>query len=1006
MEIENGILKSYVKSDLVNGSIVIPEGVKKISSSAFASLKSNINQHITSIQFPESLEEIEDSAFEFFVEIENVKLPKNLKTIGENAFRYCGKLKLVEIPEGLETIGNNAFRDCALLKSITLPNKLKTIGEGAFYNCKSLESIKIPETIETINPFTFEYCTKLKKVDLPNNLKSIENYAFANCYKLSNIKLPENLESLGKGCFSNCAIKSIKIPSLVKTLSEECFYACINLRNIELPENLESINNSAFNTCIALKKINIPDNVSRIGVNAFYHCNKLKNIILPKNLTEISENTFSNCRNLNSVVISDNTKIIGNSAFFNCAKLKNVTILGDVEKLGGLCFYDCNSLNNISLPDSITEIGENAFHSTGITEIELPKNLRTLEPSAFSNCDLLSKVTFRGDNLTELGYGCFNLCKSLKEITLPENLKVIGNSCFEYCSNLKNVNLPSTLEDIRGYAFSCCEKLSNLELPNSIKTIASYAFNWSNNLTSIFIPDSIKSIPKELNVDSTNKEMFTHYVQGNGGFYLTSSPSENSLPLQSIKINLGLFSKCYSNNKDTYNEQKSEQIASFYNILLSELPDEKIEEFTKNHTFKFYKQLHKRLDTFLTDESKNIFYTALYDLGVFEPPANYNGKIIDYSQKVTNFLLQEIEEKELSNNQVLNIFFGMKPYGFKKEFTDFYLENFTKITHDYRYYVPQFTAKAYNNFEAVQATNTNNHGGQRQLKPTIQKFLDYFKEIKFDGITPETKPIADEVGAYFKDQDAFDYAVEIMNEKKKNNVPDHILGKPLKESDVFKTIDDYEEKIKTLQLNTLEEMTNIADNEFTFEWLSKNDPKNLILGKLCSCCAHLQGAGYGIMHASIVHPHVQNLVIKDKNGKIVAKSTLYINEKEGYGVFNNVEVNNLINDDSNPNLRNQIYQKFMLGLNEFAENYNKQHKDNPLKQINVGMHLNDIGTEIAFYNGTTNNKLVPLNYATFGRGVLSYPGDSYEMQSTVWKNKDLPLEEQENKENQIEKELS
>ena len=45
------------------------------------------------------------------------------------------------------------------------------------------------------------------------------------------------------------------------------------------------------------------------------------------------------------------------------------------------------------------------------------------------------------------------------------------------------------------------------------------------------------------------------------------------------------------------------------------------------------------------------------------------------------------------------------------------------------------------------------------------------------------------------------------------------------------------------------------------------------------------------MRASIIHPDVQNLVIKTKNDEIVAKATLYVNREQGYGVVNTIEAN-------------------------------------------------------------------------------------------------------------------
>ncbi len=146
------------------------------------------------------------------------------------------------------------------------------------------------------------------------------------------------------------------------------------------------------------------------------------------------------------------------------------------------------------------------------------------------------------------------------------------------------------------------------------------------------------------------------------------------------------------------------------------------------------------------------------------------------------------------------------------------------------------------------------------------------------------------------------------------------------------------------------------------------------------------------MHASISHPNVQNLVIRDSSGEIIAKSTLYINPTQRYGVFNNVEVNNQIPEEK----LNQIYQKYILGIKTFAENYNAQNPNRPLRQINIGMNLNDIESEIKKYNKRSNVLFQSLNYGDYGITGQNYNGDSNYSQYIVWQNpneKNMSFEE-------------
>ena len=182
--------------------------------------------------------------------------------------------------------------------------------------------------------------------------------------------------------------------------------------------------------------------------------------------------------------------------------------------------------------------------------------------------------------------------------------------------------------------------------------------------------------------------------------------------------------------------------------------------------------------------------------------------------------------------------------------------------------------------------------------------------------------------------------------------------------------------------STLMNLNKIANSEFSYEFLSKNDPRNFVLGKYCSCCAHIEGMGIGIMKASILHPECQNLVIRNKDGKIIAKSTLYINRKQGYGVFNNVEINNSISDEK---IKKLIYIKYKEAVKAFAERYNELNKNNPIKKINVGMNLNDLSIEIKENSDKSNELLKGINFGSYG----GYNGDWQNEQYIIWSNEEV-----------------
>ncbi len=109
-----------------SGDVVIPEGVTRISGSAFW-----VNKNITSIQFPEGLTYIGDSAFHSCELLTELTIPAGVTYIGDEAFNGCG-LTSLDVPLSVEYIGAKAFVNCSALTGVTIRNKNTQIGEQAF----------------------------------------------------------------------------------------------------------------------------------------------------------------------------------------------------------------------------------------------------------------------------------------------------------------------------------------------------------------------------------------------------------------------------------------------------------------------------------------------------------------------------------------------------------------------------------------------------------------------------------------------------------------------------------------------------------------------------------------------------------------------------------------------------------------------------------------------------------------------------------------------------------
>ena len=98
-----------------------------------------------------------------------------------------------------------------------------------------------------------------------------------------------------------------------------------------------------------------------------------------------------------------------------------------------MAFANTPSLSEISLPSSMETIGEGTFTLSGIYEITVPGNVKSVERQLFSTCS------------------------NLKSVTIEEGTEIINNKAFEDCQSLLTVEIPSSVQEIGALAFMYSE---------------------------------------------------------------------------------------------------------------------------------------------------------------------------------------------------------------------------------------------------------------------------------------------------------------------------------------------------------------------------------------------------------------------------------------------------------------------------------------------------------------------------------------------------------------------
>ena len=287
----NGVEVTGIESHAFNNSnkdaileIVLPEGFKQIGAYAFRACP-----NLKTVQFPESLDTIEQGAFDS-CRFETLEFPANLHcTIKEGAFGYNPALQTVTINGNIQfsPSAGSVFDSCSNgpgtgLRAYVVSegNDNYKVGDGVLYSkdmtrleayppARKGETYTVPDGVQTICAGAFR-CNSLKSVVLPETLTEIGDRAFQNSWKLTAIEIPAGVKTLGASCFNSCnVLKSVTLHEGLESIGGFAFFGCRAMYEAELPEGLTTIGERAFSGMAVLQKVYIPDSVTEIGADAF-----------------------------------------------------------------------------------------------------------------------------------------------------------------------------------------------------------------------------------------------------------------------------------------------------------------------------------------------------------------------------------------------------------------------------------------------------------------------------------------------------------------------------------------------------------------------------------------------------------------------------------------------------------------------------------------------------------------------------------------------------------------
>lgn len=161
---------------------------------------------------------------------------------------------------------------------------------------------------------------------------------------------------------------------------------------------------------------------------------------------------------------------------------------------------------------AITDAFRNKLGSTEMIKAgDIPSALNSFQKYV----DLLSdNVTSVSDeNATSVRGSCFNTCRKLHEVYLP-NVTTIGYTAFRSCEMLSKINIQN-VETLGSYALSGCYRITELYLPKAI-TLSNNACDNMSGLKKVTL-GNVKTIGRNAFDGNINCEEIDISLNGNVG---------------------------------------------------------------------------------------------------------------------------------------------------------------------------------------------------------------------------------------------------------------------------------------------------------------------------------------------------------------------------------------------------------------------------------------------------------------------------------------------------------
>lgn len=218
-------------------------------------------------------------------------IPEGVKNISSEAFYGCTKLKYVTLPQTVTSISADSFENCTSLAYMNLPNSLIEL-EG-FVNCSNLTTVVLPTNS---NISTFQNCGGLTRLVLPKadyrnghsdvwfDLNGCENVTL---YAIEGSGVQEFANSYGHTYISIAVVGSCGVDSMAYLAQDGTLFIAGSGAVTALPASIENRN--------AIKKVFVSSSITEIASDAMSGMTNVTEIELPVCVSDIASSAFDGC---------------------------------------------------------------------------------------------------------------------------------------------------------------------------------------------------------------------------------------------------------------------------------------------------------------------------------------------------------------------------------------------------------------------------------------------------------------------------------------------------------------------------------------------------------------------------------------------------------------------------------------------------------------------------------------------------------------------------------------